>query len=70
MCVYVCDKQKSQGNTEEKQQSFTVFTEIYSNQVKFIFIAHFMYKTIQSAIHKIKALQQGVEEALRIHKII
>jgi len=27
-----------------------------------------MYKTIQSALHKIKALKQGVEEALKIHK--
>jgi len=27
-----------------------------SSQVKFICIAHFMYKTIQSALHKIKAL--------------
>ena len=33
-------------------------------KVKFICIAHFMYKTIQSALHKIKALQQGAEKAL------
>ena len=37
----------------------------YASQVKFICIAHFMYKTIQSALHKIKALQRGVEEALK-----
>jgi len=29
-----------------------------------------MYKTIQSALHKIKALQRGVEEALKICKSI
>ena len=29
-----------------------------------------MYKTIQSALHKIKALQWGAEEALEIHKRI
>ena len=29
-----------------------------------------MYRTIQSALHKIKALQRGVEEALKIHKRI
>ena len=29
-----------------------------------------MYKTIQSALHKIKALQQGAEKALKICKII
>ena len=39
-------------------------------KVKFICLAHFMYKTIQSALHKIKALQRGVEEALKIHKRI
>ena len=27
-----------------------------------------MYKTIQSALHKTKALQRGVEEALKIYK--
>jgi len=26
-----------------------------------------MYKTIQNALHKIKALQQGMDEALKIH---
>ena len=40
------------------------------SQVKFISIAHFMNKTIQSALHKIKVLQQGVEEALKIHERI
>ena len=39
-------------------------------KVKFIWIAHFMYKTIQSALHKIKALQQGAEKALQICKRI
>ena len=39
-------------------------------KVKFICIAHFMYKTIQSALHKIKAFQRGVEEALKICKRI
>ena len=39
-------------------------------KVKFICIAHFMYKTIQSALHKIKALQQGAEKALEICKRI
>ena len=29
-----------------------------------------MYKTIQSALHKIKALQQGAEKALKICKRI
>ena len=29
-----------------------------------------MYKTIQSALHKIKALQQGAEKALKMHKRI
>jgi len=29
-----------------------------------------MYKTIQSALHKIKASQRGVEEALKMHKRI
>ena len=27
-----------------------------------------MYKTMQSALHKIKASQRGAEEALKIHK--
>ena len=44
--------------------------KVKSSQVKFVCIAHFMYKTIQSALHKIKALQQGMEEALKIHKRI
>jgi len=35
-----------------------------------LFVAHFMYKTIQSALHKIKALQQGAEKALKICKRI
>ena len=39
-------------------------------KVKFICIAHFMYKTIQSALHKMKALQRGAEEALKICKRI
>ena len=39
-------------------------------KVKFICIAHFMYKTIQSALHKILAVQQGAEEALKISKRI
>ena len=42
----------------------------HSVKVKFICAAHFMYKTIQSALHKIKALQQGAEKALKICKII
>ena len=33
-----------------------------------LFVAHFMYKTIQSALHQIKALQQGAEKALRYVK--
>ena len=37
-------------------------------KVKFICIAHFMYRTIQSALHKIKALQQGTEKALKYVK--
>jgi len=37
-------------------------------QVKFICIAHFMYKTIQNALHKIKTLQRGAEKALKICK--
>jgi len=42
-----------------------------SSQVKSnLSVAHFMYKTIQSALHKIKALQQGAEKALKICKII
>jgi len=45
--------------------------QIKSNhQIKFICIAHFKYKTIQSALHKIKALQRGAEEALKIRKRI
>jgi len=49
---------------------------VQASQVKFICINciniewFFMYKTIQSAFHKIKALQRGVEEALQIHKRI
>jgi len=39
-------------------------------KAKFICIAHFMYKTIQSALHKIKALQRGAEKALKICKNI
>ena len=39
-------------------------------KVKFICIAHFMYKTIQSALHEIKALQRGAEYALKICKRI
>ena len=39
-------------------------------KVRFICIAHFMYKTIQSALHKIKALQQGAEKASKICKRI
>jgi len=39
-------------------------------KVKFICIAHFMYKTIESALHKMKALQRGVEKALKICKKI
>ena len=39
-------------------------------KVKFICIKHFMYNTIQSALHKIKALQQGAEKALKICKRI
>jgi len=38
------------------------------NQIKFICIAHFMYKTIQSALQK--GLQRGAEEALKIRKRI
>ena len=37
-------------------------------KVKFICIAHFMYRTIQSALHKIKALQQRAEKALKYVK--
>jgi len=33
-----------------------------------LFVAHFMDKTIQSASHKIKALHQGAEEALKYVK--
>ena len=40
-----------------------MFEEGLKGQIKFICIAHFIYKTIQSALHKIKALQRGVEEA-------
>jgi len=43
-------------------------SEYLSSQVKFIFIAHFIYKIIQSALYKIKALKRRVEEALKIHK--
>jgi len=43
-------------------------TAISNSPVKFICIAHFMYKTIQSALHKIKALQRGAKETLKIHK--
>ena len=39
-------------------------------KVRFICIAHFMYKTIQSALNKIKTLQRGAEEALKICKRI
>jgi len=35
--------------------------KVKSSQVKCICMAHFMYKTIQSALHKIKALQWGME---------
>ena len=44
--------------------------QVKLSQVKFICIAYFMYKTIQSALHKIKALQRGAEKALKICKII
>ena len=37
-------------------------------KVKFICIANFMYRTIQSALHKIKALQLGAEQALKYVK--
>ena len=50
--------------------NYIAFLKSKSNQVKFICIAHFMYKTIQSALHKIKALQRGAEEALKICKRI
>jgi len=33
-------------------------------KVKFICIAHFMYKAIQSALHKIKALQQSSDNVI------
>ena len=39
-------------------------------KIKCICIAHLMYIKIQSALHKIKALQRGAEEALKICKII
>ena len=39
-------------------------------KVKFICITHFMYKTIQSTLHKIKAFQQGAEKALKYVKEI
>jgi len=41
---------------------------LFKVKVKFICIAHFMCKTIQSALHKIKALQQGAEKALKYVK--
>jgi len=44
-------------------QRITLFSQV---KVKFICIAHFMYKTIQSALHKIKALQWGAEKALKM----
>ena len=47
-----------------------MYIGFFKVKVKFICIAHFMYKTIQSALHKIKALQQGAEKALEICKII
>ena len=34
-------------------------------KVEFIGIAHFMYKTIQSALHEIKALQQVAEKSIK-----
>ena len=37
---------------------------------KFFCMTHFMHKTIQSALHQIKALQQGAEKALKICKRI
>ena len=43
--------------------------QVKSSQVKFICIAHFMYKTIQ-CFTEIKALQQGAEKVLKICKII
>ena len=51
---------------------FTVsLVEHSPDQIKSsLFVAHFMYKIIQSALHKIKALQRGAEEALKICKRI
>jgi len=49
---------------------FCKWNTLVKVKVKFICIAHFMYKTIQSALHKIKALQQGTEKALKIFKRI
>jgi len=37
-------------------------------KVKFICVAHFMYRTIQSALNEKKALQQGAEKALKYVK--
>jgi len=33
-----------------------------------LFVAHFMYRTIQSALHKIKASQRGAEKTLKYVK--
>jgi len=61
--------------TEKQQQQINVNPggsrrSPKSKSSLFIYIAHFMYKTIQSALHKIKALQRGAEEALQICKRI
>jgi len=58
------------GNGLLGENSRVAQTEKVKVKVKFICIAHFMYKTIQSALHKIKALQRGAEEALKICKRI
>ena len=50
---------------EESMCSETENLLAHDDKVKFICIAHFMYKTIQSALHKIKTLQQGAEKALK-----
>ena len=55
----------------EKEQCAVLHTLTLTKskvKVKFICIAHFMYRTIQSALHKIKALQQGAEKELKYVK--